>query len=94
MAIIKKFNKALDNISGDVSGSENDPARIVGMSIGEGDIDDDGEDNSKNLLERAADKMGNSPSKPIDVKAFDDEAAGEESFDSEKFAQNLEEACS
>ena len=93
MAIIKKFNKALDNISGDVSGSENDQARIVGMSIGEGDLDED-EDTSKIMLEKAAEKLNNSPSKAdIDVKAFDEEAA-EQSFDSEKFAQNLEEACS
>ena len=54
MAIIKKFNKALDNISGDVSRSDCGPAHIAGMSINEGDEKILDKDATTNLLEKAS----------------------------------------
>ena len=77
MAIIKKFNKALDNVSGDMSGSEGGPGRTLGMSINQGEMidgDDKSLDNDAtvNLLDKASKKHATSTrADNINVKAFD-----------------------
>ena len=78
MAIIKKFNKALQNVSGEVSASESDPARR-GISIGEGDLEIKLSESKLKQKDAVSDKPGETEAvNKIRVGSFD---KGEESVE-------------